>query len=59
MYAEVGKELCLCKDFLYISSTNVATCTYLHLVDGFVNSPQRDFSSGNSHHHHHKLLVLN
>ncbi|KAL4381114.1 hypothetical protein AHAS_Ahas04G0101100 [Arachis hypogaea] len=48
VYAEVGKELRLCsRDSLYLGSTNVATCnelnTYLHLVDGFVSSPQRNF----------------
>ncbi|KAL4328918.1 hypothetical protein AHAS_Ahas13G0248100 [Arachis hypogaea] len=65
VYAElVGKELRLCsRDSPYLNSTNVATCnelnTYFHLVDGFVSSPQRDFSGGDNHHYHHKLVVLN
>ncbi|KAL4392764.1 hypothetical protein AHAS_Ahas03G0377700 [Arachis hypogaea] len=49
MYAEVGKELRLCsRNSPYLGNTNVATCnklnTYLHLVDGFVISPQKFFS---------------
>ncbi|KAL4392453.1 hypothetical protein AHAS_Ahas03G0346600 [Arachis hypogaea] len=57
VYAKlVGKELRLCsRNSPYLSSTNVTTCnelnTYLHLVDGFVSSPQRDFSRGDSYHH--------
>ncbi|KAL4315208.1 hypothetical protein AHAS_Ahas15G0162100 [Arachis hypogaea] len=48
MYAEVGKELCLCsRDSPYLDNTNVTTCnelnTYLYLVDGFVSSPQKFF----------------
>ncbi|KAL4381651.1 hypothetical protein AHAS_Ahas04G0154800 [Arachis hypogaea] len=64
VYAEVEKKLRLCiRDSPYLGSKNVATCnelnTYLHLVDGFVSSPQRDFFDGDSHHHHHRLVVLN
>ncbi|KAL4322221.1 hypothetical protein AHAS_Ahas14G0188800 [Arachis hypogaea] len=67
VYAEVGKEWRLCsRNSPYLGSTNVATYnelnTYLHLVDGFVNSSQRDFFGGDNHHHHHhhhRLAVLN
>ncbi|KAL4307220.1 hypothetical protein AHAS_Ahas16G0256500 [Arachis hypogaea] len=49
-------------EILRTSVAQMLSCmlnTYLHLVDGFMSSLQKNFSNNGSHHHYHRLVVLN